>query len=193
LPATPATPNPYLAQKPTLPASQWQLFNSAISAMNNKQWSQAEARLKQLLATNPNLSGAQLNLGNVYYALHDTEKAQTAYQNAIDLNKNNLDAYNQLAILKREDGKFTEAEKLYKDALAVWVFHPSSHKNLAILYELYMGKPELALPHYEAYLSLNGDDKQALSWIADLQRRLGVTPPKKAASEAAADAENVDE
>jgi hypothetical protein len=38
---------------------------------------------------------------------------------------------------------------------------------------LYLGKPEQALPHYQAYQQLlPAPDKQVDSWVADLQRRL---------------------
>ena len=182
LPPGAPTANPYLANRPQLSSAQLTLFNDATRAMGNKQWGLAEQALQKLLAQNAKLSGAQLNLGIVYAAQGDTKRAAAAYEAAIVANSNNLDAYNQLAILRREGGDFTAAETLYKKALSVWVFHPASHKNIAILYDLYMGKSEAALPHYEAYLTLiGGDDKQAISWIADLQRRLGITAKPKVA------------
>ena len=93
-----------------------------------------------------------------------------------------------LAILKREAGDFAAAEDNYKKAISIWPWHPDSHKNLAILYDLYLGKSEQALAHYEAYQTLAGDsDKNIKSWIADLQRRLGITPKPKAAPAPAAE------
>ncbi|MBK8188340.1 MAG: tetratricopeptide repeat protein [Cellvibrio sp.] len=155
-------------------------FASAQNAMRNQQWSQAENFLLQIIAVNDKLSGAHLNLANVYAAQKEKDKAETSYQMAITANPKNLDAYNQFAIFKREQGDFTGAENLYKQAITVWPFHATSHKNIAILYDLYLGKPEQALPHYEAYFQLVGEDKQAASWIADLQRRLGIQPKPKA-------------
>jgi Flp pilus assembly protein TadD len=106
----------------------------------------------------------------------------------------NLDAYNQLAILQREQGRFNEAEANYQKALTIWPFHAESHRNIGILYDLYLGKNAEALAHFEAYQQLRGDgDKQVTGWIADLQRRLGITPkpkvaPASAESEPATDA-----
>lgn len=123
-----------------------------------------------------------MNLGLVYRAQNENKRAEQAFNDAIAANHTNLNAYNQLAILQREAGNFSAAEANYKKALSLWPFHPDSHKNIAILYDLYMGKSAEALPHYEAYLQLiGGEDKQALSWIADLQRRLGIAPKPKAA------------
>jgi tetratricopeptide (TPR) repeat protein len=185
LPAGPATPNPYLQNKPSVSRSVQQNFTDATRAMRNKQWVQAESLLQKVIAENSKLSGAYLNLGLVYRAQKEDKLAEQAFNDAIAANHTNLDAYNQLAILQREAGNFSGAEANYKKALSLWPFHPESHKNIAILYDLYMGKSAEALPHYEAYLQLlGGEDKQATSWIADLQRRLGIAPKPKVAAPA---------
>lgn len=185
LPAGPATPNPYLQHKPTLSRELNQQFADATRAMRNKQWGQAETLLQKIIATNSSLSGAHLNLGLVYRAQQENKRAEQAFLAAINANHTNLDAYNQLAILQRESGNFLAAEQNYKKALSIWPYHPQSHKNIAILYDLYLGKSAEALPHYEAYMELvGGEDKQAKSWIADLQRRLGINAKAKAKLEA---------
>lgn len=182
LPAGPITPNPYLQNKSPVSKQAAQNFADATRALRNKQWAAAESLLQKVIAENDRLSGAYLNLGLVYRAQKEDKRAEQAFNNAIAANHTNLDAYNQLAILQREAGNFSAAEANYKKALSLWPFHPESHKNIAILYDLYMGKSAEALPHYEAYLQLlGGSDKQATSWIADLQRRLGIAPKPKAA------------
>ncbi len=186
LPAGPVTPNPYLQSKTSASRQAQQNFTDATRAMHNKQWAQAESLLQKVIAENNKLSGAYLNLGLVYRAQKEDKRAEQAFNDAITANHTNLDAYNQLAILQREAGNFSGAETNYKKALSLWPFHPESHKNIAILYDLYMGKSAEALPHYEAYLQLiGGEDKLATSWIADLQRRLGIAPKPKAAAPAA--------
>lgn len=185
LPAGPVTPNPYLQNTPSVSRQVQQNFTDATRAMRNKQWALAESLLQKVIAGNSKLSGAYLNLGLVYRAQKEDKRAEQAFNDAIAANHTNLDAYNQLAILQREAGNFSGAETNYKKALSLWPFHPESHKNIAILYDLYMGKSAEALPHYEAYLQLRGgEDKQATSWIADLQRRLGMAPKPKAAAPA---------
>jgi Tfp pilus assembly protein PilF len=183
LPAGAATPNPYLQNKPSVSRQAQQNFTDATRAMRNKQWALAESLLQKVIAENSKLSGAYLNLGLVYRAQKEDKRAEQAFNDAIAANHTNLDAYNQLAILQREAGNFFGAEANYKKALSLWPFHPESHKNIAILYDLYMGKSAEASPHYEAYLQLlGGEDKQVTSWIADLQRRLGIAPKPKAAA-----------
>lgn len=181
LPAGPITPYPYLQNKPAINNAAAQQFSNATRAMRNKQWAQAEALLQQIVAQHKNFSGAWLNLGLVYHAQKDNKRADQAFTQAISANHLNLDAYNQLAILQREQGRFNEAEINYRKALTVWPFHAESHKNIGILYDLYLGKNAEALAHFEAYRQLRGDnDKQVIGWIADLQRRLGIAPKPKA-------------
>ncbi len=181
LPAGPVTPNPYLQNKPSISSAATQQFANATRAMRNKQWQQAETLLQQLVAQNNKLSGAYLNLGLVYRAQKEDKRAEQAFTDAITANHTNLDAYNQLAILQREQGRFSDAESNYKKALSVWPFHAESHRNIGILYDLYFGKNAEALAHFEAYQQLRGDgDKQVTGWIADLQRRLGIAPKPKA-------------
>ncbi len=181
LPAGPATPNPYLQNKPAVSATAAAQFANATRAMRNKQWQQAETLLQQLLAQNKKYSGAYLNLGLVYRAQKEDKRAEQAFNDAITANHTNLDAYNQLAILQREQGRFSDAESNYKKALSIWPYHAESHRNIGILYDLYFGKNAEALAHFEAYQQLRGDgDKQITGWIADLQRRLGIAPKPKA-------------
>lgn len=180
LPAGPATLNPYLQGKTAVRAELQQIFAEARRAMIGKEWSRAERLLQQIIAQDASLSGAHLNLGIVYRSQGDVAQAEQAFTRAIAANHTNLDAYNQLGILAREAGEFAVAERHYQKALSLWPYHPDSHKNIAILYDLYMGKSAEALPHYEAYLALiGGEEKQVKSWIADLQRRLGIQNPSK--------------
>jgi len=173
LPAGPVTPNPYLQNPQKFSEPIEVNFHDAVAAMQQQNWAHAEAVLLPLADKTPNLSGVHLNLGIVYRAKGETEKASTEFNRAISANPKNVDAYNQLAVLKREAGDFSAAETLYQKALTIWPFYPEGHKNIAILYELYLAKPEQALPHYLAYQQLlPAPDKQVDSWVADLERRL---------------------
>lgn len=88
-------------------------------------------------------------------------------------NSNNIYALNQLAILARHQCEFSKAETHWLQAIKLWPNYPSAHYNLGILYELYTGKLELALQHYQTYQSLIDEpDKRVALWIADLKRRL---------------------
>lgn len=169
----PVPPNPYEQTKVDVPAAARALFADAISAMRQQQWADAEPLLQQLIAEYPQLSGPHLNLGLLYLQTDKKAEAEQAFRRAIDINPNNLNAYNQLAILKREQGAFAEAETYYQQALAIWPYHAPSHRNLGILYDLYLGRLEKALEHFEKYQALQETpNKQLTGWIVDLKRRI---------------------
>jgi tetratricopeptide (TPR) repeat protein len=79
---------------------------------------------------------------------------------------------NTAAIELRKSGQFQRAERAYLDALQVDADHAPTHRNLGILYDLYLAQPDKALAHYARYQALLGnDDRTVLGWISDLQQR----------------------
>ena len=164
--------NPYLLDRKPVSKRAQQQFDQALEAMRLKQWSRAQATLKLLNADFPELSGPWLNLGITYIALDRPKQAEAAFQQAIAANANNLDAYNQLAAMKRKAGDFRSAESLYKRALEAWPEHAQSHLNLGILYDVYLGELVKAQEHYRAYQALQPEpDQRVAGWLLDLQRQ----------------------
>ena len=85
----------------------------------------------------------------------------------------NLDAYNRLAILKRERGDFAAAETFYLNSLAKWPDNAEAHCNLGILYDLYMGLWPKALAEYQKCADLAEEpNRQHRGWIIDIERRI---------------------
>lgn len=165
--------NPYLSQAREAPAAARNIFSRAVNAMQDAQWRDAEILLQQLTVEYPDLSGPYLNLGIVYRHLGEPDQAKQSFSNAFTVNKLNLEAYNQLALLEREEGAFAAAERHYLAALKAWPKHATSHKNIGILYDLYMGDLEKALQHFEIYQYLQDEpDRQVRGWIIDLNRRI---------------------
>lgn len=89
--------------------------------------------------------------------------------------KPNAPAYNQLGILYRESGRFTDARGAYAAALKVNPDYALAHRNLGILLDIYLQQPQQALVHYRAYEKLSGgQDAEATLWVVEMQQRLGV-------------------
>jgi len=172
---TPITliPNPYLAQDAKVSPSTQSAFRNALVAMQSEDWATAEKQLLALSEANPQLSGPQVNLGLVYWRQDKLKEAETAFNQALVLNPLNNDAYVQFGLFLRESGRFAEAEKTYLKALEVWPHNLAAHRNLGILYDLYMGKFDAAMRHYEMVLRLSpAPNKEVEGWIIDLKRRL---------------------
>jgi tetratricopeptide (TPR) repeat protein len=74
----------------------------------------------------------------------------------------------------REQGKFQDAERAYRKALATDPNHALAHYNLGVLLDVYLRKPAEALEQYEQYQSsLAAPDETVGRWIVDLRRRSG--------------------
>lgn len=178
LPAGPITSNPYRdSATPPVGKQVRRDFAKALEQMDNERWSQARQTLQTIVAQAPELTAPWLNLGIVWVALNEPGQARAAFERALASNPLNVDAYNHLAALERRQGQFAEAEQLYQDALAVWPHSVATHKNLGILYDIYLGRWPQALLHYEAaqYITeqTQGQPDQTLAgWIIDLQRRI---------------------
>mgnify|MGYP001371975745 CR=1 FL=1 len=63
---------------------------------------------------------------------------------------------------------------IVQQALAADPAHYRTHRNIAVLLDLYLWRPAEALQHFESYLSMSGTaDRQVSGWIAELKRRVG--------------------
>lgn len=156
-----------------IPPAAQTLFSSATAAQREQRWDQAEQQFKQLIEKYPQLSGPHLNLALLYAQTKRPELSDAEFKQALKVNPNNIDAYNQYGIWLREQSRMTEAETIYLQAIARAPDRADTHLNLGILYDLYMGKLSQALAEYQRYLELSGDEKSpARAWVADLQRRL---------------------
>jgi Flp pilus assembly protein TadD len=167
-PALSTVSNPMPVKPRTMAA-----FERANDAIASEQWSQAAAELHALVDNRPDLSGPCLNLALVYRQLDKPQQAEPLYRQALRINPGNMAAYNELAIFLREMGRFAEAEQTYLQALSVWEEYPQTHRNIGVLYDLYLGDRQRALQHFTRYQALTGDDDGLVAgWIVDLQRQL---------------------
>lgn len=166
-------PNPYLAQPVKAPPAAETAFRNALVAMQSEDWQTAEQQLLDLSQKNPQLSGPLVNLGIVYWRQEKLAEAENYFKQALAVNPLNDDAYVQFGLFLREQGRFADAEQTYQKALEVWPHNAAAHRNLGILYDLYMGNFDAALKHYEMVLRLSAEpNKEVEGWIIDLKRRL---------------------
>ena len=75
--------------------------------------------------------------------------------------------------------QFAEAAAAYEHAIAADANYAPAHRNLGVVLDLYLGKPERALTEFERYQELSREEKPVSVWIAELKQR---TAPKKAPS-----------
>ncbi|MGH8203995.1 MAG: tetratricopeptide repeat protein, partial [Steroidobacteraceae bacterium] len=101
-------------------------------------------------------------------------EAEASLAEGIRRDPSSAAAMNELAAVQRESGRFEEAEANFRQALAADPEHYRTHRNFAVLLDLYLWRPAEALQHFEAYVSKSGTaDRQVSGWIAELKRRVG--------------------
>ncbi|TGD75631.1 tetratricopeptide repeat protein [Mangrovimicrobium sediminis] len=156
-----------------VPAAAQARFDQGLAAMQAGRWSDALSLMADLWQDYPWLSGPPLDAALSCLQLQRPEEAERWFGRALEINPGNLDARNAYAIFLREQGRFGEAEAQYLEALATDDADATTHYNLGILYDLYLGRKPQALAHYSRYQELSGgDDRQMAGWIADLRRQL---------------------
>jgi Flp pilus assembly protein TadD len=167
-----AAENPYFDSRRRVDDAARQRFAAATAAMAAGDWTTARADLEWLVDQHPKLSGPYLNLGLLHAANGNLAEAERYFEATLDVNPRNLEAYNQYAIFLRRQGRFDDAEQVYRSALGVWADHAATHRNLGVLYDLYRGEREKALQHYYRYQDLTGgEDRAVAGWIIDLERQ----------------------
>lgn len=170
-----AEPNPYTTDDSDVPQAARLAFRSASKLMADEQYREARKAFKAMTVKYPTLSGPWVKLGEIADKRDNPQRAEAAYRKAIEVNRSNVNAYMALALFQRRQGDFDGARKTYVDALELWKDFPGAHLNLAILYDLYLNRPELAQPHYEAYDFLtNGNDPKVGNWLVEVRRRTGI-------------------
>ena len=164
------------------------MYVVASSLLQQGRLKEARTQFLKLTEKYPSLSGPWVKLGTIAEREDKYDEAIKHYKEAINVNKNNVNAYIALGLVQRRQGYFSDAQTTYLAALDVWKDFPEAHLNLAILYDLYANKPEEAQKHYEAYSFLSGGkDEKVHKWLAEVKQRTGIegsfidNPPREIA------------
>ncbi|HSH12789.1 MAG TPA: tetratricopeptide repeat protein, partial [Desulfurivibrionaceae bacterium] len=199
IPYVPA-PNPYTEQPAPVPAAARTAFADALARMKDGELRMARKGFWAMTKAYPELSGPWVKLAELAEQREQPEKAREYYRKALEVNPANVNAYLKQAMFERRQGEFDNARDAYLAALETWNDFPEAHLNLAILYDLYMNRPEEAQPHYEAYDFLTGgSDPKVADWLIEIRRRTGIEtsfidnppPEPEVPAEQAADGEAV--
>lgn len=175
---TQATENNAVEQAVTDPAVTAE-YADALAAMRAGDTTRARRLLEALSQTQPALAGPQINLGILLLTEQDTAGAEAQFRRVLQQTPGHPVASNQLALLLRQQGRFNEAEQAYANALQNQPGYLLAHRNIGILYDLYLQQPEKALYHYQRYQTLaDAADTEVTGWIAELKLRVKRGTPK---------------
>ncbi len=166
------------AATPGAPSPELQSAYDALLARLQADDPTALSDLEKFSTAHPDLAGPLLNLGLVRVRAGDEAAAADYFQRATAVCTQCGPAWNQLGVLGRKQGRFADAEQAYLRAIELQPDYAPAYYNLAVLYELYIPRPDLALQYYERYLQVGGPEDASADvekWVADLRRRVGST------------------
>jgi tetratricopeptide (TPR) repeat protein len=165
--AVPAGPDPALVAR----------HDQAVARLQAGDDAGARVLLLELVRAQPDLGGPLLNLAMVEARAGHEEAALAWLARAARACERCGAVWNELGMIRRRQGRFEEAEAAYQEALRREPGFALARYNLAVLYDLYLQRPGLALAYYEQYLDGQADPDTAVEvqkWVADLRRRTGV-------------------
>ncbi|HTP39341.1 MAG TPA: tetratricopeptide repeat protein [Steroidobacteraceae bacterium] len=116
--------------------------------------------------------------------LQDAELSLRAETAKNDTGARGAATWNELGLTLRAAGKFKEARDAYQQAITLQPDYAPAHRNLAVLLDLYLNDPVMALSEFERYKELTSEDKPVSNWIAELRQRTGIKAPAPAAAPA---------
>lgn len=172
-----AQENPYELLRGRIKKESVAQYIQAQRAFNQKDYEVAKKELDALTQADSKLSGPWVMLGDIAVEKNNLKEAEAAYNRAVGITPENINAYLKLALVQRKLGKFLHAQNTYTAVLAQWKDFPEAHLNLAVLYDLYLNHPIRAQQHMEAYQFLTkGENSEVEGWLSNLRQRTGIAP-----------------
>lgn len=148
-------------------------YDEAVTQLEQGRLEHGVELLEAVVAAAPELSAPRIDLSIAYHRSGNLAAAESELLKAIESNPDHPIALNELGIVYRKTGRFTEARKSYQAALAIYPGYHYARRNLAVLCDLYLTDLNCALDNYEAYMTTVVSDDETAMWISDIRQRMG--------------------
>ncbi|MGH8326545.1 MAG: tetratricopeptide repeat protein [Steroidobacteraceae bacterium] len=187
-PATAVAHPGSVAGPPPVPPEARDEFDKALVLAHGGNDAAAEAQLASLAQQYPQFSTPLVDLGILHRKDGNLDAAAKVLEDAVARNPHSAAAWTELGVTQRLGGKFQDAEQSYARAIAADPAYAPAYRDRGVLRDLYLDQPVAALTDFQRYRKLDGGDKLAAMWIAELSHRTGikVPPPDRQPPSAAA-------
>jgi tetratricopeptide (TPR) repeat protein len=141
------------AHKARMEAENW--FQRGLELeQNGSDKREAIAAYEEALGLCPDMAGALVNIGTIYFNARKWREAERYYQQAVQSDGKYPLAHFNLANLHEELGRTSLAIQHYKKALELSPTYADAHYNLALLYQT-RERPMEAMRHWKLYLQFD--------------------------------------
>lgn len=151
-------------------------MDSAAELLMAGQKDKALAKYRLVQQAAPTHVSAWLNAALIKREQKQLDDALALIESSLQQQPNEARALTLKGVVLREQGKIAEAKAAYLAAVQADDNYAPAHRNLAVLADVYLDEPVLALRHMERYAALVGDDKQVNGWVTELRRRAQSKP-----------------
>lgn len=152
---------------------QKQSYQSALKALEQKDYVKAETLLTRLSQEKPELAGPWANLGLIRLIQKKPNEAEAYLLKSIKLNPKLVKVLNLLGLISIQNKKLKQAENYFQQAIDNNADYSNAHYNLALLYDVYLQNISKAAKHYRRYSEItNSSDKETLDWLEQLENTL---------------------
>lgn len=148
-------------------------YSRALKQLAEGETEKAGKTLSRLGASHPNHLGLWINLANTQYQAKDFNAALETLNKAKAINQKTPEIFNLSGLIAVAQGDYKTAENHYLKALSLNKDYAYAHYNLALVYDIFYQKIDLAVVHYEKYLALTTEeDPTTTSWVEELKLSL---------------------
>ena len=165
------------APDPVLAPAQKALFEQAVAAMKNGQHEVAERQFAEIRTQVRQYVPAYLNSALLQRSHGKLDDALKTIDACLAVVAGDPRALSLKALILREQGKFAEAKASYLAAISSDPSYAPAHRNLAVLADVYLDEPALALRHMELYGQLMPADPDVENWLIEMRRRVQAAAP----------------
>jgi tetratricopeptide (TPR) repeat protein len=172
------------------PESVWKHLAAAEALESQGSYTVAIIEYRQVLALQPDRPGIHYRLGRTLLArsyqatsAQDVMDAAGEFERELEISPSNANAAYELGEIRRKDGKFEEAQKLFEAALQGHADFEEAHLGLASAL-LSLQKAEFALEHLHRAMEIDSGNEIAWYRLSQVQKALGnVAEQQKAMAE----------
>ncbi|MBF0213118.1 MAG: tetratricopeptide repeat protein [Magnetococcales bacterium] len=147
--------------------------NLGMVLAKQERFDEAESCYCQAFALKPE-SGNAFNRGNLHRARHRSAEAEAAYREALQLDPNHAEAYNNLGVLLQESNRIEEAGIAFREALRLKPDYAGAWNNLGGLNSQGAENLEEAARCYQQAIHLQPDTVALHNSLGDIYVKQGL-------------------